>query len=131
MLYITEAAALKLANVADMSEFEQLFSENRLRFPFLASVKVWRRPSKLSAVQSDSTQTQQDKDDFDCFSMGPVVPVGRVLHITAGVTNTCADDPRQIPDQLLHAPEAPTGKHCHLSCRYICIHFFISLRGAF
>ena len=67
MLYITEAAALKLANVADMSEFEQLFSENRLRFPFLASVKVWRRPSKLSAVQSDSTQTQQDKDDFDCF----------------------------------------------------------------
>ena len=67
MLYITEAAALKLANVADVTEFEQLFSENRLRFPFLASVKVWRRPSKLRAEQSDSTQTQQDKDDFDCF----------------------------------------------------------------
>ena len=67
MLYMTEAAALKLAKIADVTEFEQLFSENRLRFPFLASVKVWRRPSKLSAEQSNSTQTQQNKDDFDCF----------------------------------------------------------------
>ena len=66
-LYITEQAALKIANVVDFSEFEQLLSENQLRFPFLASVKVWRRPSKLRAEQPDSTQTQQDKDDFDCF----------------------------------------------------------------
>ena len=59
VLYITEQAVVKLANVVDAAEFEQLHSENRLRFPFWASVKVWRRPSKPSA--------EQPGNNFDCF----------------------------------------------------------------
>jgi len=62
VLYITEQAVLKLANVADAAEFEQLHLENRLRFPFWASVKVCRRPNKPSAAQPGDTDT-----DFDCF----------------------------------------------------------------
>ena len=77
VLYITEQAAVKLANVVDAAEFEQFHAENRLRFPFSASVKVWRRPNKPSAVQPglaatsakapDNTNTQQQTNDFDCF----------------------------------------------------------------
>ena len=77
VLYITEQVAVKLANVVDAAEFEQFHAENRLRFPFWASVKVWRRPSKPSAVQPgldaasaaqpDTTGTQQQTNDFDCF----------------------------------------------------------------
>ena len=51
VLYITEQAALKLVDVADAKEFEQLRSENRLRFPVVASVKVCRKPAKASAAQ--------------------------------------------------------------------------------
>ena len=77
VLYITEQAALKLAHVGDAAEFEQLLLENRLRFPFVASVKVWRRASKPRAAQpginapcvsqNESTHTQQESNDFDCF----------------------------------------------------------------
>ena len=56
MLYITEQAVLKLANVIDAPEFEQLHSEGRLRFPFWASVKVWRKRSKPS-----------EGENFDCY----------------------------------------------------------------
>ena len=77
VLYITEQAALKLANAVDAAEFEQFHAENRLRFPFWASVKVWRRPSKPSAVEpglvatsaaeNDNSKTHQQNNDFDCF----------------------------------------------------------------
>ena len=68
VLYITEQAALKLVDVADANEFEQLRSENRLRFPVVASVKVWRKPAKASAADADEFDslivdaTQQDTD---------------------------------------------------------------------
>ena len=69
VLYITEQAAVKLANVDDAAQFEQLHSDNQLRFPFWASVKVWRRPGKTSAVQPvpDESSTAQQSNDFDCF----------------------------------------------------------------
>ena len=70
VLYITERAALKLANAVDAAEFEQLLSENRLRFPFWASVKVWRRRSKPRVAESGSNETetqQRQSSDFDCF----------------------------------------------------------------
>ena len=51
MLYITESAVVKLANCVDAAEFEQLHAEGRLRMPFFGSIKVYRRPSKPSAVQ--------------------------------------------------------------------------------
>ena len=75
MLYITEQAAVRIANAVDAAEFEQLHSENQLRFPFWASVKVWRRPTKLSAVQpglnetsaahTDPVAAQQQSNDYD------------------------------------------------------------------
>ena len=45
-----------------------MHEENRLRFPFFVTVKIWRRPAKTSAEQpglgaSSATQT----NDFDCF----------------------------------------------------------------
>ena len=77
VLYITEQAVVKLANVVDAAEFEQLHTEGRLRFPFFASVKVWRRPCKPSAVQPAGSQPSaapatptaehQHNNDFDCF----------------------------------------------------------------
>ena len=63
VLYIVEAAAIKLAKVTDANEFEQLHSEGRLRFPFRASVKVWRKPSKTSAEQPGGGFD----NGFDCF----------------------------------------------------------------
>ena len=63
VLYITEPAAVKLANVVDAVEFEQFHAENRLRFPFWASVKVWRRPNKPSAVQSGLVATSAAESD--------------------------------------------------------------------
>ena len=76
VLYITEQAAVKLANVVDAAEFEHLHSERRLRFPFYATVKILRRPSKPSAVQPAANETglaqptlaaEQDGNNFDCF----------------------------------------------------------------
>ena len=69
VLYITEQAALKLVDVADAQEFEQLRNENRLRFPVVASVKVWRKPAKASAAQPDQNETGQsaNANDFDCY----------------------------------------------------------------
>ena len=75
-LYITEAAVLKLTNAVDAAEFEQLHSEGRLRFPFWCSVKIWRKPSKTSAVQPDSAPSchsqleeayLQSSGEFDSF----------------------------------------------------------------
>ena len=69
VLYITEQAALKLVDVADAKEFEQLRSENRLRFPVVASVKVWRKPAKTSASQPDQSDggNSADANEFDSF----------------------------------------------------------------
>ena len=70
VLYITEQAVLKLANVIDAPEFEQLHSEGRLRFPFWASVKVWRKRSKPSAVQPGASElgaTESKGENFDCY----------------------------------------------------------------
>ena len=69
VLYITEKAAVKLADVVDAAEFEQCHAENRLRFPFWASVKVWRRPNKSGAGQPglDATSAAESDNAFDCF----------------------------------------------------------------
>ena len=39
MLYITEKAILKLTNCVDAAEFDQLYTESRLRIPFFSSIK--------------------------------------------------------------------------------------------
>ena len=64
-LYMAEPAAIRLANVVDAAEFEQFHAEKRLRFPFYSSLKVWRRPTKPSAVESDDTNTHQQTNDLD------------------------------------------------------------------
>ena len=72
VLYITEKAVVKLTNVVDAAEFEQLHAEGRLRIPFFASIKMLRRPSNHSAVQpggleTNATQRKQNGSDFDCY----------------------------------------------------------------
>ena len=69
VLYITEQAALKLVDVADAQEFEQLRSEGRLRFPVVASVKVWRKPAKASAAQPAENNSAESvhTNEFDSF----------------------------------------------------------------
>ena len=72
VLYITEKAVVKLTNVVDAAEFEQLHAEGRLRIPFFASIKILRRPSNRSAVQpgglgTNATQPKQNDNAFDCY----------------------------------------------------------------
>ena len=72
VLYITEKAVVKLTNVVDAAEFEQLHAEGRLRLPFFASIKIQRRPSNPSAAQPGIAQTNaaqptRSDNDFDCF----------------------------------------------------------------
>ena len=67
VLYITEEAALKLVDVADAKEFEQLRSENRLRFPVVASVEVCRKPATANAAQRDQSDGRNSAhaNEFD------------------------------------------------------------------
>ena len=70
MLYITEKAILKLTNCVDAAEFDQLYTESRLRIPFFSSIKMLRRPSKPSAVQpggTDILRQQYNDNNFDCY----------------------------------------------------------------
>ena len=66
-LYITEKAVVKLTNVVDAAEFEQLHAESRLSLPFFSSIKVLRRPSKPSAAQPGSAETNGPHTEFDCY----------------------------------------------------------------
>ena len=56
VLYIIERAIVKLTGVVDAAEFEQLYVEGRLRLPFFAPMKVYRRLGKPSAVQPGAFQ---------------------------------------------------------------------------
>ena len=70
MLYITQTAILKLTNCVDPAEFDQLYAEGRLRFPFFSSIKMLRRPSKPSAGQPGGTESlrpQNNENNFDCY----------------------------------------------------------------
>ena len=64
-LYITEKAVVKLTNVVDAAEFEQMHAEGRLRLPFFSSIKMLRRPSKPSAAQPGFSETIEKA--FDCY----------------------------------------------------------------
>ena len=59
VLYITEKAVLKLTNCVDAEEFQQLYTEERLRLPFFASIKALRRPSKSSCSLPTATAERQ------------------------------------------------------------------------
>jgi hypothetical protein len=49
--------------------------------------------------------------DLDGLGVRPMVAIGRVRHIAARVSDTCVDYAGQLTDQVLHAPEATSGKH--------------------
>ena len=71
-LYITEKAAVKLFNVVDAAEFEQYHSEQRLRVPFFASVKVYRKRANVSAEQPGSSEVfstppQKEDNEFNSY----------------------------------------------------------------
>src|ERR671915_614103 len=49
--------------------------------------------------------------DLDGLGVRSMVAIGRVRHIAARVSYTCADYAGQLADQVLHAPEATASKH--------------------
>src|SRR5580658_1470206 len=51
------------------------------------------------------------EDDLDAFGMRPVMAIGRVAHIAAGIADPRRDDAVIAADQILHAPEAAPGKN--------------------
>ncbi len=44
--------------------------------------------------------------DLDALGMAPVIAIGRVLHVAAGIADPGRLDAGQLADQVLHAPEA-------------------------
>ena len=105
VLYITEKAVVKLTNVVDAAEFEQLHAEGRLRMPFFASIKVYRRPSKSSAVQPGAnnyggnivTQPQQNDNSFDCYIVDAAEQDMQLLPSTRSI---------QVLPLLLHSADS-------------------------
>src|SRR5262249_24227553 len=61
------------------------------------------------------------EDDLDCLGVRPVIAICRIRHVAAGVPDAGRDHARLFPDQVLHPPEAPTGKHGPLGrrCRHL------------
>ena len=51
------------------------------------------------------------EDDLDRLGVGAVVAVGRVGDVTAGVAHSGRDHAWPLADQVLHTPEATSGKH--------------------
>src|SRR6185295_4345336 len=66
--------------------------------------------------------TRRVELNLDSLSVRSMVAIGGVRHIAAGVSDTCVDDAGQLPNQVLHAPEATAGEHsafksaCHEKC---------------
>jgi hypothetical protein len=52
------------------------------------------------------------KQDFDGLSVRTVIAVCGVGHIPSGVSNARGDHTFPAPDEILHAPEAASGKNC-------------------
>jgi DNA-binding transcriptional LysR family regulator len=55
------------------------------------------------------------EDDLNRLGVTAVVAVGRVRHVTAGVTDPRLEHARELPDEVLHAPEAAAGEDGLLS----------------
>src|SRR5690606_18399113 len=65
--------------------------------------------------QVAEAQSRRIEDHFDRFGVGAGFAVRRVWYVPAAVTDAGAQYPRQLADQVLHAPEAATGQHGALS----------------
>ena len=124
IFYITEKAVIKLTNVVDAAEFEQLHSEGRLCFPFFSSIKILRRP-KNSAVQPGSTGTittlqPENNKEFDCYIVDAMeqnfeeIPSSSSLKFLPMLQDTS--------DSALYACLAMIRKseHYALSVEYVC-----------
>jgi hypothetical protein len=55
------------------------------------------------------------EDDLDRLSVGAMISVGRMRHAATGIADSGRKDAWAAPYQLLHFPEATTGKYCAFS----------------
>jgi hypothetical protein len=67
---------------------------------------------KEELQQLPIAQLLRVKDDLDCLGMTPMIAIGSVRNITAGISNSRRDDTRVAAQQVLHAPKAATGQYC-------------------
>src|ERR1700733_5722987 len=49
------------------------------------------------------------KDDLDALGMRPMVAIGGIGDIAAGITDRYRNHSRKLADQLLHTPKTPAG----------------------
>src|SRR6185312_8354279 len=95
---------------------------------FLAGIEDGRTIARASivalAVQSRRIVNLEEKfqqlpvadfrgieNDLDGFGMRAVIAIGGVGHIASGIADPGRDDARIATDQILHSPEAATGKN--------------------
>jgi hypothetical protein len=57
------------------------------------------------------------EDDLDRLSVGAMISIGRIRHVATGIADSSRKDAWAAPYQLLHSPEATTGKNCAFSFR--------------
>src|SRR5205807_5042560 len=60
------------------------------------------------------------ENDLDRLGVGPVIAIGRVGHVAAGVADARGDHARVFANEVLHPPKAAAGEHgtfrrsCHI-----------------
>src|SRR5262249_32287491 len=50
------------------------------------------------------------ENNFDCFGVALVMPVSRIPHFSAGISNSRRNHAGLPADEILHAPEAAAGE---------------------
>ena len=88
-----------------------------LRFPEIAAVVALAiRRCRIVDLEEELEQIPIRRllgieDDLDRLSVGAMMSVGRVRHVATGIADSGREDAWAAPDQLLHSPEATTGKY--------------------
>src|SRR5260370_41279235 len=57
------------------------------------------------------TDLPRVKNDFDSFGVGSVIPVRRIGHVAARITDPRGNHAWVTTQQILHSPEAATGQN--------------------
>src|SRR5207302_3946624 len=56
------------------------------------------------------------EDDLERLRVRAVVAIGRVRNVAAAVPDPRREHARSTPEEVLHAPEAPSGQDRRLAC---------------
>jgi hypothetical protein len=51
------------------------------------------------------------KLDLDGLGVRAMISIGRIRYVAARIPDTCSDNAWELPNQVLHAPEATSGKY--------------------